>query len=1106
MSIHVALNHWTEYRYDRPVRLSPQTIRLRPAPHCRTPIESYALRIAPQPHFINWLQDPFGNFVGRVVFPEPVRRFAVTVDLVADMTVINPFDFFVEEYAERYPFDYPDALARQLAPYRHAPTPGPRLADYLATVAVPHETRTIDFLVELNQRLSKEVAYTVRLEPGVQSCEQTLERGVGSCRDSAYLLVQIARHLGLAARFASGYLVQLKSDVAALDGPSGPEADFTDLHAWAEIFLPGAGWIGLDPTSGLLAGEGHIPLCCTPEPAAAAPIEGASDPAEVEFAFHNEVQRLRERPRVTLPYSQAQWEDIDALGAKVDARLQAADVRLTQGGEPTFVSIDDMDGAEWNTGALGPHKRQRAEDLLRRLRARFAPGGMLHYGQGKWYPGEPLPRWSLGCIWRSDGQPVVKDDALLADPTVPGDADAAAAQRLIAAIAATLAVDPAPIAPAYEDLYYYLWVERRLPDDVGPGHPALQADADRARLAKLLEPGLGTVTGYLLPLQWQWETAQTGRYVSGPWHVRRGHIYLLPGDSPMGLRLPLDSLPAGAGQGEAPVPADPWGPLRPLPAPPGGEIRLQRPGVANPASPDPSAEPPAATALCVEPRNGVLHVFLPPTADAAQYLQLVHAVLAAAAAEGLAVALEGYEPPPSPQLRHFHVTPDPGVIEVNVQPASDWQGLRTITEGLYEDARLARLGAEKFMLDGRHTGTGGGNHVTLGSATPADSPFLRRPALLQSLITYWQHHPSLSYLFSGLFVGPTSQAPRLDEARTDSLYELEIAFGQLTGALPEDTALAPWLVDRLLRHLLIDVTGNTHRAEFCIDKLYSPDSATGRLGLLELRAFEMPPHPHMSLVQMLLVRALIARFWDQPYRGRLVRWGTDLHDRFMLEHFVRQDFHDVLEELRGAGFAFEDRWFEPFFEFRFPVLGQLKARELTLELRQAIEPWHVLGEEATGGGTARYVDSSVERLQVRLTGAAGDRYHVSCNGRPLPLHQTGRVDERVCGVRFKAWQPPSALHPRIPAQTPLTFDLHDRWNGRAIAGCRYYVAHPAGRNYERFPVNASEAEARRLARFERFGHTPGRHDATHLTQPQAALAPEHPYTLDLRRHPVLGGS
>lgn len=1106
MSIHVALNHWTEYRYDRPVRLSPQTIRLRPAPHCRTPIESYALRIAPEPHFINWLQDPFGNFVGRVVFPEPVRRFAVTVDLVADMTVINPFDFFVEEYAERYPFDYPDDLIRQLAPYRHAEALGPRLAEYLATVAVPHEARTIDFLVELNQRLSKEVAYTLRMEPGVQSCEQTLERGVGSCRDSAYLLVQIARHLGLAARFASGYLVQLKSDVAALDGPSGPEADFTDLHAWAEIFVPGAGWIGLDPTSGLLAGEGHIPLCCTPDPAAAAPIEGGSDPAEVEFVFRNEVQRLRERPRVTLPYSQAQWEDIDTLGVKVDARLQADDVRLTQGGEPTFVSIDDMDGAEWNTAALGPHKRQRAEDLLRRLRARFAPGGVLHYGQGKWYPGEPLPRWSLGCIWRSDGQPVVDDDALLADPTEPGEADAAAAQRLMAAIAAALAVDPSPIAPAYEDLYYYLWVERRLPDDVGPGHPQLQTDADRARLAKLLEPGLGTVTGYLLPLQWQWETAETGRYVSGPWHVRRGHIYLLPGDSPMGLRLPLDSLPAGSGKGEAPVPADPWGPYRPLPAPPSSEIRLQRPGVPNPASPDPTAGPPAATALCVEPRNGVLHVFLPPTGDAAQYLQLVHAVLAAAAAERLPVALEGYEPPPSPQLRHFHVTPDPGVIEVNVQPADDWQGLRTITEGLYEEARLARLGTEKFMLDGRHTGTGGGNHLTLGAATPADSPFLRRPALLQSLITYWQHHPSLSYLFSGLFVGPTSQAPRLDEARTDSLYELEIAFGQLTGALPQETAIPPWLVDRLLRHLLIDVTGNTHRAEFCIDKLYSPDSATGRLGLLELRAFEMPPHPQMSLVQMLLVRALVARFWNQPYRGRLVRWGTDLHDRFMLEHFVRQDFCDVLEELRGAGFAFEDRWFEPFFEFRFPVLGQLKVRELALELRQAIEPWHVLGEEVTGGGTARYVDSSVERLQVRLTGTAGDRYHVNCNGRALPLHQTDRVDERVCGVRFKAWQPPSALHPRIPAQTPLTFDLYDRWNGRAIGGCRYYVAHPAGRNYERFPVNASEAEARRLARFERFGHTPGRHDATHLTQPQAALAPEYPYTLDLRRYPAVDGS
>ncbi len=1081
MSLRVALNHRTEYRYDRPVHLSAQTIRLRPAPHCRTPIESYALHIAPQPHFINWLQDPFGNFAARVVFPEPVRYFAVTVDLVADMTVINPFDFFIEPYAELYPFAYPDDLARQLAPYLHAQAPGPRLREYLARATASDQTRTIDFLVELNQRLSSEVAYSVRMEPGVQSCEHTLERGVGSCRDSAYLLVQIARHLGLAARFASGYLVQLKSDVAALDGPSGPEADFTDLHAWTEVFLPGAGWIGLDPTSGLLAGEGHIPLCCTPEPAAAAPIEGASGPAEVEFAFHNEVQRLHERPRVTLPYSQAQWEDIDALGATVDARLQAADVRLTQGGEPTFVAIDNMDGAEWNTATLGPHKRQRAEDLLRRLRTRFAPGGVLHYGRRQGHPGEPRPRWSLGCLWRSDGAPVIEDDTLLADPTIPGNADAAAAQRLIGAIATALAVDPSPIAPAYEDHHYDLWRERRLPD------------AGRARLASLPEPGPGAVTGYLLPLQWQRETAETGRYVSEHWHLRRGHIALLPGDSPMGLRLPLDGLPAGSGEGEAPVPTS-------------DESHLQSAGVPTTTLPAPGAGPTAATALCVEPRDGVLHVFLPPTGDAAQYLQLVQAVLTAAATEHLPVALEGPEPPPCPQLRHFHLTPAPGVIKVNVPPAGDWQGLRTITEGLQEEARRARLGTEKFMLDGRHTGTGGGNPLTLGAATPVDSPFLRRPALLQSLITYWQHHPSLSYLFSGLFVGPASPAPRLDEAQADTLYEMEIAFGQLTGALPQDTAVAPSMVDRLLRHLLTDVTGNTHRAEFCIDRLYSPDSAASRCGLLELRAFEMPPDPHMNLVQMLLVRALLARFWDQPYHGQLVRWGADLHDRFMLEHFVRQDFHDVLEALRSAGFAFEDRWFEPFFEFRFPLLGQLRARELTLELRQAIEPWHLLSEEAAGGDTVRQVDASVERLQVRLTGAVGDRYHVNCNGQALPLHQTGRVDERICGVRFKARQPSSALHPRIPAQTPLTFDLHDRWNDRAIAGCRYYVAHPAGHSHERLPVNAGEAEARRLARFERFGHTPGRHDATRLTQPQAVPAPEHPYTLDLRRQPLVDDS
>ncbi len=1133
MSIHVALNHVTHYRYERPVTLGPQVVRLRPCPHARTRILSYSLRVEPAEHFINWQQDPQSNYLARLVFPKPTRELRIEVDLVAEMSVLNPFDFFLEPQAEHVPFAYAPELAHELAPYRERGEITPRFANYLASI--PRErTRTVDFLVGLNQKVQHDVEYLIRLEPGVQTPEQTLQNASGSCRDSAWLLVQLLRHLGLAARFVSGYLIQLVPDVKPLEGPAGASADFTDLHAWCEVYLPGAGWIGLDPTSGLLAGEGHIPLACSPDPSSAAPVSGMVEKAETEFSHAMRVERVWEAPRVTKPYTDAQWRAIEAMGHRVDADLRDGDVRLTQGGEPTFVSVDDRDGAEWNTDAMGPTKRVLAADLLGRLRAHYAPHGLVHFGQGKWYPGEQLPRWSLNVFWRTDGEPIWEDPGLIADERVDYGADAALAARFLRGVARRLGLDPGHVFDAHEDTWYYLWRERRLPVNVDPFDARLDDPLERERLRRVFTQGLDVVTGCVLPVRRG--EGPGPRWRSGPWFLRAERCYLMPGDSPMGFRLPLDSQPWAAPTDRAWLqPPDPTRPLTGLPAARQLMQRVAPAGTAAAGGAAPMGDArggdgaPAAsaigdvgqagarsdkvvplrapgafesaswvtrTAMCAEPRDGRLHVFMPPMSELEDYLELIAAVQVTAEELRCPVLIEGYEPPRDPRLTHLRVTPDPGVIEVNIQPAASWDALVEQTTFLYEAAHASRLSAEKFMVDGRHTGTGGGNHFVLGGATPNDSPFLRRPDLLASMLAYWHNHPSLSYLFSGLFIGPTSQAPRLDEARNDSLHELEVALAELARQQARGPdALPPWLVDRVLRHLLVDVTGNTHRAEFCIDKLYSPDGPTGRLGLLEMRAFEMPPHARMSLAQQLLMRALVARFWREPYRPqRLVRWGTELHDRFMLPHFVWEDFLDVLEELERAGYPMPAAWFEPHREFRFPRLGDFTARGVAVELRLALEPWHVLGEEGTAGGTARYVDSSLERLQVHVSGLVGDRQVLCVNGRAVPLQPTGRVGEYVAGVRYRAWQPASCLHPTIGVHAPLTFDLVDTWMNRSMGGAQYHVAHPGGRNYESFPVNAYEAEARRLARFFRLGHTPGRLEAA-----AAVRDPDFPFTLDLRR-------
>jgi len=734
--------------------------------------------------------------------------------------------------------------------------------------------------------------------------------------------------------------------------------------------------------------------------------------------------------------------NLNAQGRLADAKLKAQNLVLTQGGEPTFVPYDTS-APEWNLAALGPEKLKYARLLAQALVTTQFPGAVILQSFGKHYPGEPLPRWQINIYKSRSGAPLWQDlrrlrlgqDHIAAgDPAMP--------KQFIAALAKSLGLDDTSL-PAYEDLEAKLrfissdetthllprfsrskraFVSRPLPDDINEKWQAY------------FEPA-----GWVLPLEHNGEQWSTGE-----WILPEGDdLTLFPGDSPVGLRLPLHRLPEGA---------------------------IRR-------------------GLSVELRDSELIVFLPPLPSFACFAELVRAIETLAHKLNLPpLRLEGYTPPRDDELESMALTSDPGVLEVNLPPADNWPDFERFIRGLYKSAESIGMRALKYQISGRQVSTGGGAHIVLGGPDLDHNPFIERPNLLSSFLRFLQQHPSLSYAFSGLFIGPSSQAPRIDESAFELPYEMEIA---LRGIENMSAPGQPWMIDAILRNLLMDWNGNTHRAELSVDKFYNINTGNGRSGLIEFRAFEMVPEPEPLLAANVLLRALTACFAEKPFTQPLVDWREALHDKFMLPYFLREDLHRVIAYLNQHGFSFEQDVFAAQLDFRFPLVTQFSARGVNFTLRHAIEPWPVMGEHE---GTGRVVDSTTDRLELLAEGdLAKAGLIVSVNGWRMPLQKVND-NVAVAGIRYRLFDNPWGLQPHINAHSPLNVVVIEQASNKVLHAFDYVNWKLLGQ-YNGLPTNQYEARARVAGRLVARADLVG-------SQPTVKVLPATPktlYTLDLRR-------